>query len=72
MNNDHPEAVIAYAKHYGGLKTVAQAQMVEITPEAMAISADGQSLTVPFDHKLTDSEDAHRTLVAMLKELPNS
>jgi hypothetical protein len=25
---------------------------------------------VPFDHSLSDSEDAHRTLVAMLRALP--
>jgi hypothetical protein len=25
---------------------------------------------IPFDHSLRDSEDAHRTLVAMLRALP--
>jgi hypothetical protein len=29
-------------------------------------------LEVPFDHSLSDSEDAHRTLVAMLRALPQT
>jgi hypothetical protein len=29
-------------------------------------------LEVPFDHTLRDSEDAHRTLGAMLRSLPGN
>jgi hypothetical protein len=31
---------------------------------------DGTPVEVPFDHSLQDSEDAHRTLVTMLRALP--
>jgi putative heme iron utilization protein len=31
---------------------------------------DGQPVAVAFDQPLSDSEDAHRTLVAMLRSLP--
>ena len=28
------------------------------------------NMSIAFDHTLTDSEDAHRTLVAMLRAMP--
>jgi putative heme iron utilization protein len=44
--------------------------MLAVEAEAMRLEVDGQLLQVPFDHSLSDSEDAHRTLVAMLRALP--
>jgi hypothetical protein len=44
--------------------------MTRVTPEAMVLEVAGSSVEVPFDHTLSDSEDAHRTLVAMLRALP--
>jgi hypothetical protein len=44
--------------------------MLAVRPEAMQLEVDGRSLEVPFDHTLSDSEDAHRTLVAMLRAMP--
>lgn len=70
MNQDHAEAVLAYARHFGGRPQAREARMVAVRPEGMDLCADGESLQVPFDHPLTDSEDAHRTLVAMLRSLP--
>lgn len=70
MNEDHGEAVLAYARHYGGVLGANQAQMLAVTPEAMLIEVDGRAVKVSFDHTLSDSEDAHRTLVAMLRALP--
>ncbi|MBM5797090.1 MAG: DUF2470 domain-containing protein [Cyanobacteria bacterium M_surface_7_m2_040] len=70
MNDDHAEAVVAYARHYGGIATAQVARMVAITPEAMQLEVDGQPLSVAFDHTLSDSEDAHRTLVTMLRAMP--
>ena len=72
MNDDHAEALVAYARHYGGASGAARARMVAITAEAMQLEVDGQALSVAFDHTLTDSEDAHRTLVAMLRAMPQS
>ena len=70
MNDDHAEAVIAYAKHYGGVDSAESARMVAVRPEAMELEVDGSSLKIAFDHTLTDSEDAHQTLVAMLRSMP--
>jgi putative heme iron utilization protein len=70
MNDDHGEAVLAYARHYGGLGEAKQASLLAVTPELMRIEADGQVVEVSFDHTLSDSEDAHRTLVAMIRALP--
>jgi hypothetical protein len=35
----------------------------------MELEVDGQNLSIRFDHQLSDSEDAHRTLVAMLRAI---
>ncbi|MCP9841587.1 DUF2470 domain-containing protein [Synechococcus sp. J7-Johnson] len=70
MNKDHGEAVLAYARNYGGAQQASTARMLRVSPEAMDLEVDGANLSVPFDHVLNDSEDAHRTLVAMLKALP--
>jgi putative heme iron utilization protein len=72
MNDDHSEAVLAYARHYGGVEAPQQARMVAVRPEAMELEVDGQRLDVAFDHTLSDSEDAHRTLVAMLRAMPQA
>jgi putative heme iron utilization protein len=69
MNDDHASAVLAYAQHYAGLSSAQSARMVAVAPEAMTLEVDGASVDVPFDHVLTDSEDAHRTLVAMLRSI---
>ncbi len=70
MNEDHAEAVLAYARHYGGRMEARDARMIAVDPRAMRLEVDGDRVEVPFDHTLSDSEDAHRTLVAMLRSLP--
>ena len=45
--------------------------MVAVTPDDMELEVDGESVRIRFDHSLTDSEDAHRTLVSMLRAMPN-
>ena len=72
MNDDHAEAVLAYARHYGGVEAPQAARMLAVTPEAMQLEVDGAALEVRFDHTLSDSEDAHRTLVAMLRAMPKA
>ena len=72
MNDDHASAVLAYARHYGGLEAPNSARMIAVSPEAMELEVDGASISIPFDHVLTDSEDAHRTLVALLRAMPSS
>ena len=72
MNDDHAEAVLApkHYKHYGGVSNPAAARMVSVKAETMELEVDGASVSIAFDHTLTDSEDAHRTLVAMLRAMP--
>ena len=72
MNDDHAEAVLAYARHYGGVEAPLAARMLVVRPEAMELEVDGARVEVAFDHILTDSEDAHRTLVAMLRAMPQA
>lgn len=70
MNEDHAAAVLAYAHHYAGRPEASAARMVAVASEAMTLEVDGTSVAVPFDHPLSDSDDAHRTLVAMLRSIP--
>jgi putative heme iron utilization protein len=72
MNDDHASAVLAYAHHYAGLPEARSARLVAVTAAAMRLEVDGASVDVPFDHPLSDSEDAHRTLVAMLRSIPGN
>ena len=72
MNDDHAEAVLAYARHYGGISAPTSARMVAVTPEDMELEVDGEAVRIRFDHNLSDSEDAHRTLVSMLRAMPQT
>lgn len=67
MNDDHADAVLTYARHYAGLSDARAARLLLIAPEAMELEVDGERVRIAFDHRLSDSEDAHRTLVAMLR-----
>ena len=37
----------------------------------MKINVDGKIIELTFDHHLKDSDDAHKTLVEMLKSIPS-
>ena len=71
MNEDHADAIALYAKAYGNAPETETAVMDSIDPQGMNISATISGETVPvrveFDHTLKDAEDAHHTLVAMIK-----
>ncbi len=67
MNNDHQEALVELAQFYGELSVATSAKMLDLTPEAMKLEVDGNVIDIGFDHKLVDSSDAHRSIVAMLK-----
>ncbi len=72
MNEDHPAAVLTYAQIYGKSPAVQTAAMSAIDPLGMDLTAqvDGQTinLRIPFDRELLDAEDAHQTLISMVKE----
>ncbi|NJL78216.1 MAG: DUF2470 domain-containing protein [Richelia sp. RM2_1_2] len=73
MNEDHAEAVALYAKAYGDLEDATAAQMLSIDAEGMNLQAEVNGKDVPvriaFDHTLENAEDAHHTLIAMLKQV---
>lgn len=72
MNEDHSDAVTLYAKVYGNSPQAESATMNSIDPQGMNLSAQVAGETVPvrveFDHTLKDAEDAHHTLIDMLKQ----
>jgi putative heme iron utilization protein len=72
MNDDHAEAVLMYAKVYGQAEDATAATMESIDPEGMdlnvMIGGDTTMIRVPFERSLTDSEDAHQVLIAMVRQ----
>ena len=72
MNKDHQDAVNAYAKHYGKIKTFKSAKMINLSPEYIQLKIDDQTVEIKFDHILQDCSDAHQTLVKMIKAIPSS
>ncbi|BEV36101.1 DUF2470 domain-containing protein [Synechococcus sp. M16CYN] len=72
MNDSHADAVAAYSRYYGGAESPQQVRMLTVEADYMTLEVDGSTLQIPFDHTLKDSEDAHRTLVAMLRAMPCS
>ncbi|MGK7894200.1 MAG: DUF2470 domain-containing protein [Xenococcus sp. (in: cyanobacteria)] len=76
MNDDHAEAIVLYAKVFGNSPEAETATMDSIDPQGMNLTAKIKDETVPvrieFNHTLKDSEDAHQTLIAMVKQARSS
>ncbi len=72
MNEDHAEAIALYAKVYGDAPETETAQMVSIDPQGMNLTAQVKGENIPirivFERALVDSEDAHQTLITMVKQ----
>ena len=72
MNDDHAEAVLVYGNVFGGAKEAIAALMLKIDADGMDLQIQQAAATAPvritFDHILQDSEDAHQTLIAMVKQ----
>lgn len=72
MNADHADAVVLYAKAFGGTPNATFAEMVAVDPQGMDLLAqvDGSPvpLRIPFDHVLQNAEDAHHTMIDMVKQ----
>ncbi|MEN9206061.1 MAG: DUF2470 domain-containing protein [Thermostichales cyanobacterium SZTDM-1c_bins_54] len=72
MNEDHASAVALYAQAFGGVSSVTVAEMVAIDAGGMdlRVVSEGEErlIRIPFDRPLRDSEEAHHTLVDMLKQ----
>ena len=72
MNDDHADAIVLYAKVFGGATDAIAAKMVKIDPQGMDLmvqqNGTNELLRISFDHDLKDSEDAHYTLIDMVKQ----
>ncbi|WP_392532199.1 DUF2470 domain-containing protein [Nostoc sp. C117] len=72
MNEDHAEAVVLYAKAFGGVTDAIAAEMLSIDAHGMDLTAQVNGETLPvriqFDRVLANAEDAHQTLIAMVKQ----
>ncbi|MEH2325702.1 MAG: DUF2470 domain-containing protein [Nostoc sp.] len=72
MNDDHADAIVLYAKAFAGVTDASAAQMLSIDAQGMDLTAQVNGEAVPvridFDRVLADAEDAHQTLIAMVKQ----
>jgi putative heme iron utilization protein len=72
MNEDHANAVLLYAQTFGNVADATAAEMLSIDAEGMDIQTQVNGTVVPvriqFDRTLKDSEDAHHTLIDMVKQ----
>ncbi|MBD2447227.1 DUF2470 domain-containing protein [Nostoc sp. FACHB-152] len=72
MNEDHADAILVYAQVFAELQQATSAQMLSIDAEGMNLTAqvngEPQPVRITFDHVLADAEDAHHTLIAMVKQ----
>ncbi len=71
MNDDHAEAVLLYAKAFGNVTDATTAEMVAIDAHGMDLLTQVNGTATPtrvlFDHVLQDADDAHHTLIDMVK-----
>lgn len=71
MNEDHGDAVIDYARHFGELEAVDAAELRSFDEEGMTLVAfaggEKHVLSIGFDHDLEDTDDARDTLIAMAR-----
>jgi putative heme iron utilization protein len=72
MNDDHADAVLLYAKAFAETPEATAATMLKIDAEGMDLSVQEDSRStlarVAFDHQLQDAEDAHQTLIVMIRQ----
>ncbi len=72
MNDDHADAVLLYARVYGGVEAATAATMLSVDAQGMTLQANvGGTLSevrVPFSTPLNDSEAVHHALIDMLKQ----
>ncbi|AFY79942.1 DUF2470 domain-containing protein [Oscillatoria acuminata] len=72
MNDDHADSVLLYAQIFGEVTDATSATLLAIDPLGMNLTAQVGEKSLPvrvtFDHALADSEDAHHTLIAMVKQ----
>lgn len=72
MNDDHADAVLLYAKVFANYPAAEAARLESIDPQGMNLTARAGEQEIPlrveFERPLQDSEDAHHTLIDMVKQ----
>lgn len=72
MNEDHADALLLYALVYGRVATAEAARLEAIDPKGINLIVYTAGVEIPvrlnFKRELQDSEDAHQTLIEMVKE----
>ncbi|WP_034937987.1 DUF2470 domain-containing protein [Gloeocapsa sp. PCC 73106] len=72
MNEDHGDAVKLYAQVLASLDRVESAKMISIDSQGMNLLVKTPETEVTtrieFDHDLVDAQDAHHTLIDLLKQ----
>lgn len=72
MNEDHANAIALYAQTFGNSPDTETAQLLSIDAQGMNLAAEIKGSSVPirieFEHQLKDAEDAHHTLIDMVKK----
>ncbi len=72
MNDDHADAVLAYARHYGNMAAVERARIVAMDARVLTVEAtngtQSSTLDIPFDHEIVDADDGRDTLIAMYRQ----
>jgi hypothetical protein len=72
MNDDHADAVLAYARHYGARTAATAATLAGLDSEGLDLVVTEPSgdrpVRIVFPTPLVDAEDAHHTLVRMARE----
>ncbi len=71
MNEDHADAIAAYARTFGNVADVLTAEMTALDERTMDLAVDtaaGRINTrIAFDHVLADTSDARDTLIKMAR-----
>ncbi len=71
MNDDHADAVAAYARCFANIAEVRSATMLGMDGEGIELSVETEPgrvvARVEFDHVLADTDDARETLIAMAR-----
>ena len=77
MNDDHPDAVLAYVHHFAGLRDAENAQIIDVSATSMLIERDhgdgaepnkDNLVEVPLSEPISDIKDAERVMVTMFFE----
>ena len=72
MNDDHADACLLYAQHYGKRPDASRAVMKDVSLSTLTLEVDGAMLTVPFSRPASCRNDVRAVLVEMVREARSS